>query len=118
MLVCVCRRRPREPAPGWKKHYHSYVFGRKMRVRVTNSAKRTIADAGGFDRYIYYTPEEDFKSKLGVVLQRRMRFLVERHPNVAPPPLDKRNPKPVSKKISAGLPPVEVANMSKYLFLA
>ena len=41
--------------------YHSVLLGTKLRLRVTLKVQRAIRDAGGFDRYIYYTPDEDLR---------------------------------------------------------
>ena len=46
------------PAPGFKRTMFSAVLGRSLRVRATLGTQRAIEHAGGFDRYIYYTPEE------------------------------------------------------------
>ena len=50
---------PRPAAPGWKMIYTSVLLGTKLRLRVTTGVQRSIRDAGGFDRYIYYTPDEE-----------------------------------------------------------
>lgn len=105
------------PAPGWKKTYQSVLLGRKFHLRVTRGTQRAIEIAGGFDRYIYYTPEAEFKSVLAVSLKRRMDALVAKHPSIEPPPLDKRNPKPLPKKLSVAIKPVEVCSMSKCVYL-
>ena len=39
--------------------YTSVLLGTKLRLRVTTGVQRSIRDAGGFDRYIYYTPDEE-----------------------------------------------------------
>ena len=44
-------------------------------------------------------------------------FLSGRYPSIEPPPLDKRNPKPLPKKLSVKIKPVEVCDMTKYVFL-
>ena len=72
---------------------------------------------GGFDRYIYYTPEEEFKSQLATVLRQRMKGLVAKYPSVEPPPLDKRNPKPLPKKLNVDIGPIEVSDMTRYVYL-
>jgi len=66
------------PAPGFKKAYHSVLLGRKLNVRVTLGTQRAIDRAGGFDRFIYYTPEDELKSPLAISLKRRMNALVAR----------------------------------------
>ena len=40
-----------------------------------------------------------------------------RYPSIEPPPLDKRNPKPLPKKLSVKIKPVEVCDMTKYVYL-
>jgi len=47
-------------------------------VRVTLGTQRAIDRAGGFDRFIYYTPEDELKSPLAISLKRRMNALVAR----------------------------------------
>lgn len=86
-------------------------------MRVTLSCQRAIVKAGGFDRYIYYTPDEDLRSPLAITLKRRMQALVTKYPAVEPPPLDKRNPKPLPKKLSIDIKPVEVCIMNSYVYL-
>ena len=111
------KSRTREPAIGWKKYYRSVLLQRKLRLRVTLATQTLIDRAGGFDRYIYYTPEEELRSELARTLKHRMNVLVAKHPAVEPPRLDKRNPKPVPKNLCAGLKPVEVCNMTKFMYL-
>ena len=60
------RKEPRKPAPGFKRTYQSILLGRLLRLRVTLSTQRDIRDAGGFDRYIYFTPEEKYVCVFGV----------------------------------------------------
>lgn len=86
-------------------------------MRVTLSCQRAIVKAGGFDRYIYYTADEDLRSPLAITLKRRMQAIVAKYPTVEPPPLDKRNPKPLPKKVSFDIKPVEVCSMNKYIHL-
>ncbi len=107
----------RLPAPGFKRTYRSVILGRELRVRATLGLQRKIERLGGFDRYIYYSPEEELESRLALVLRRRMQELVAKHPSVEPPPLDKRNPKPLPKKLSIDIAPVEVCDMSQYVYL-
>jgi len=38
--------------------YDSIVLGNSFKVRATLGLQREIDRVGGFDRYIYYTPEE------------------------------------------------------------
>ena len=58
-----------------------------------------------------------FKSTLAVILQRRMKELVAKHPHVKPPPFVKRRPKPIPKNLAKGLEPVEVCDLNKYVYL-
>ncbi len=107
----------RVPAPGFKRTYRSVLLGRAIRVRATLGLQRKIERLGGFDRYIYYSPPEDLQSRLAIVLRRRMTDLVAKHPSAQPPPLDKRNPKPLPKRLTIDIPPVEVCDMSQYVYL-
>ena len=86
-------------------------------MRVTIGIQKTIERAGGFDRYIYYTPEEQLRSTLAISLKQRMNALVAKHPAIEPPPLDKRNPKPLPKKLSVKIDKVEVCDINKYVYL-
>lgn len=86
-------------------------------MRATLGLQRKIERVGGFDRYIYYSPESELKSQLALVLRRRMNELVAKHPSIEPPPLDKRNPKPLPKKLTVDIDCVEVCDMSKYVYL-
>ena len=169
--------------------YYSVVLGGKLHLRVTTMAQRLIKDAGGFDRYIYYTSDEELKyvflspslsfflcislcysppppplipsplpftleathtlsllhthinftfpslshthsllplsfslplslrSELALTLKRRMQSLVATHPTAEPPPLDKRNPKPLPRKLPLDIKRVEVVQTIKYQFL-
>ncbi len=109
--------RGRLPAPGFQKTYRSVLLGRKLNVRATLGLQRAIETAGGFDRYIYYTPEEELRSTLAVSLKQRMNRLVEQYPAIEPPPLDKRNPKPLPKKLPMNIKPVEVCDGRKCVYL-
>jgi hypothetical protein len=97
--------------------YNSVLLGTKLRLRVTTGVQRTIRGAGGFDRYIYYTPDEELRSDLALTLKRRMEYLVSRHPTIQPPPLDKRKPKPLPKKLPISIKPMEISQTSKYQYL-
>ena len=66
---------PRPPAPGWKMIYDSVLLGTKFRLRVTLGLQRTIRAAGGFDRYIYYTPDEELRCVCVCVCVRGLREL-------------------------------------------
>ena len=62
LSLSLCRiTGPRPPAPGWKMIYTSVLLGTKFRLRVTLGTQKDITKAGGFDRYIYYTPEEELR---------------------------------------------------------
>lgn len=39
---------------------------------------RCIDKAGGFDAYIYHTPEKKLQSKLGMALKQRMQEVVDK----------------------------------------
>ena len=54
---------------------------------------RWIDKAGGFDAYIYHTPEKKLQSKLGVSLKQRMVEVVEKF-DLTPPPRVVRLPRP------------------------
>ena len=41
--------------------YNSVLLGTKLRLRVTTGVQRSIRGAGGFDRYIYYTHDEELR---------------------------------------------------------
>ena len=74
-----------------KKTYYSQVLGVHLKLRMTTAAMRWIDKAGGFDSYIYHTPDRKLASQLGVDLKKRMRAIVKNHPdNVAPPPRVRR----------------------------
>ena len=77
-----------------KKRYYSYILGTKLQLRVTCAAMRCIDKAGGFDSYIYHTPDKKLGSKLGSALKRRMFAIVKKYPDIQPPPLVKRYPRP------------------------
>ena len=66
-----------------------------MRLRVTTAAMRWIDKAGGFDSYIYHTPDRKLASELGMALKRRMHEKVaQSEGQLQPPPLVKRYPRP------------------------
>lgn len=66
----------------------------KLKLRVTTAAMRWIDKAGGFDSYIYHTPDRKLASKLGVALKERMHQIVKNNLSIQPPPLVKRYPRP------------------------
>jgi len=47
-------------------------------IRLTTAAMRSIDKAGGFDSYIYYTPQKKLQSMLGMALKQRMRDVVQK----------------------------------------
>lgn len=74
-----------------------------MRLRVTTTAMRWIDKAGGFDSYIYHTPNHKLASELGVALKRRMHQKVKKSGGrLKPPPLVKRYPRPPRSWLEAG----------------
>ena len=77
-----------------KKRYYSYILGTTLQLRVTCAAMRCIDKAGGFDSYIYHTPDKKLGSKLGSALKQRMFAIVKKYPEIQPPPLVKRYPRP------------------------
>ena len=77
-----------------KKRFYSYILGTKLQLRVTCAAMRCIDKAGGFDSYIYHTPDKKLGSKLGSALKQRMFAIVKKYPDIQPPPLVKRYPRP------------------------
>lgn len=65
----------------------------KLQIRVTTNAIRCIDKAGGFDSYVYHTPEHKLQSKLGNYLKQEMiKTIAEK--GLPPPPLVKRMPRP------------------------
>ena len=141
------RKTPKKPAPGFKMRYESFVLGNSFKVRATLGLQREIDRVGGFDRYIYYTPEDKLvdsiyspkfyskivfyllhffltpacalrlRSQLARSLRLRMLERTERYPQAVPPPLNKRNPQPVPKNLTKGLEPVEVCILNKFVYL-
>ena len=77
-----------------KKQYFSDIFDTKLKFRVTTAAMRCIDKAGGFDSYIYHTPDHKLNSRLGVALKQRMHAIVKKYPDVDPPSRVKRHPRP------------------------
>ena len=58
---------------------------------MSTAAMRWIDKAGGFDSYIYHTPDRKLASDLGIALKKRMHAVVRNHPdNVALPPRVRR----------------------------
>ena len=58
-----------------------------------------------------------FRSTLALSLRRRMQERVAKYPHVEPPPLNKRKPVPVPKKLTKGLKPVDVCDRNRYIYL-
>ena len=77
-----------------KKQFYSEILGTKLKLRVTTAAMRCIDKAGGFDSYIYHTPEHKLDSRLGIALKRRIQAIVDKYPDVDPPPRVTRFPRP------------------------
>lgn len=77
-----------------KKHYYSNILGTKLKLRVTTAAMRCIDKAGGFDSYIYHTPDHKLNSRLGIAIKRRMHAIVSKYRDVDPPVRTKRYPQP------------------------
>lgn len=74
-----------------KKTYYSPILGVYLKLRMTTAAMRWIDKAGGFDSYIYHTPEKKLASELGMTLKKRMHAIVRNHPDdLAPPPRVRR----------------------------
>ena len=77
-----------------RKQFYSDILGTKLKLRVTTAAMRCIDKAGGFDAYIYHTPDHKLDSRLGVALKRRMQAIVQKYPDVDVPPRVMRYPHP------------------------
>ena len=77
-----------------KKNYYSDVLNTSLTLRVTTAAMRCIDKAGGFDAYIYHTPEAKLNSKLGMALKQRLFAVLQNHPEIEAPRKAKRLPKP------------------------
>lgn len=67
-----------------KKNYFSDILETTINIRLTTAAMRCIDKAGGFDAYIYHTPEKKLQSKLGMALKRRMEDVVSKFDLVPP----------------------------------
>ena len=61
-----------------KKKYFSQILDTMVNIKLTTAAMRCIDKAGGFDSYIYHTPEKKLQSKLGMALKQRMRDVVQK----------------------------------------
>ena len=77
-----------------KKHYYSNILGSKLKLRVTTAAMKCIDKAGGFDSYIYHTPDYKLDSRLGVALKQRMHAIIDTYSDVDAPGRGKRYPWP------------------------
>lgn len=77
-----------------KKLFYSDIFGMKLQLRVTTAAMRCIDKAGGFDSYVYHTPDKKLASELGVAMKHRMHEMVMKDSRKSAPPLVKRYPRP------------------------
>ena len=64
-----------------KKTYCSNILGVYLKLHMTTAAMRWIDKAGGFDSYIYHTPDRKLTSELGVDLKRRMHAIVNKWKN-------------------------------------
>ena len=99
LLVVTPYTTPHRTKRAWypnvqKKNYYSDVLDTSLTLRVTTAAMRCIDKAGGFDAYIYHTPEAKLNSKLGMALKQRLCAVLQTCPEVAAPRKAKRLPKP------------------------
>ena len=76
-----------------RKKYYSAILDNSISIRLTTAAMRCIDKAGGFDAYIYHTPEKKLQSKLGMALKQRMKEVVEKF-ELTPPTKAIRLPRP------------------------
>lgn len=84
-----------------RKTYSSRLLGVKLQLRVTTAAMRCIDKAGGFDSYVFHTPDHKLDSKLGSYLKEKMKEAVAEK-KLEVPPLVKRYPRlPRSLQIGA-----------------
>ena len=93
-----------------KKLFYSEIFGMKLQLRVTTAAMRWMDKAGGFDSYIYHTPDKKLASELGVALKHRMHEMVYKDPQKSAPPLVKRYPRPPRSLAQGGADSATVTN--------
>ena len=94
MFLSFCRTKRAWRPNIQKKRYYSHILGTTLQLRMTCAAMRCIDKAGGFDSYIYHTPDKKLGSRLGSALKQRMIAIVKKYPNINPPPLVKRYPRP------------------------
>lgn len=76
-----------------KKKYYSEILDNTIDIRLTTAAMRCIDKAGGFDAYIYHTPEKKLQSMLGMALKRRLKDVIDKF-GLTPPPKAVRMPRP------------------------
>ena len=84
-----------------KKLFYSEIFGMKLQLRVTTAAMRCIDKAGGFDSYVYHTPDKKLASELGVAMKHRMHEMVMKDSRKSAPPRVKRYPRPPKSLMQA-----------------
>ena len=80
LIIVLCAHRTKRT---WhpnvqKKKYYSDILDTTINIRLTTAAMRCIDKAGGFDGYIYHTPEKKLQSRLGMALKQRMREVVKK----------------------------------------
>ena len=75
-----------------KKRYYSDILDTKLRLRVSTAAMKCIDKAGGFDSYIYHTPDHKLDSRLAIALKQRMYAIIKKNPELDPPARVKRYP--------------------------
>ena len=92
-IVHLCRTK-KVWYPNVQRHtYYSSILGVNFDIRVTTQAMRCIDKAGGFDNYIYHTPTQKLKSKLGDYLKEEMKNEVKTR-GLTPPTLVRRIQRP------------------------
>ena len=80
-----------------RKKFYSDILSTTIRIRLTTAAMRCIDKAGGFDAYIYHTPQKKLQSTLGMALKNRMVAVVEKF-DLTPPTRVDRLPRPPKKQ--------------------
>lgn len=70
-----------------RKEYYSDILERTVRVKLTTAAMRWIDKAGGFDPYIYHTPDHKLASNLGSQLKEEMKRRIEESNGTVKTPL-------------------------------
>jgi large subunit ribosomal protein L28 len=86
------------------KSYYSHLLKKSLCIEMTTFVMRWIDKAGGFDAYIYHTPDRKLASKFGSDLKRRMMEAVATDPELKPPPRVRRVHAP-PKRWTLGPPP-------------